>query len=103
MPGADTGMLMQPIWHCTVILQSESFDLLSRPAGIAIDSQSVMATDIMLPGSWVMDCIGHCPAEPLAASPVKGSTAQSHKTNKVRRIFTTASIAQRLISDKALS
>lgn len=88
---------MQPIWHCTSILHRGLLDLLSCPdmESDAVESQPGMDCDMALAVSIVMVCMGQGPAEPLAASPVKGSTAQSHKTNNVRRIFTTGSIAQR--------
>src|SRR5438094_415 len=99
MLGAEAGIVMQPIWHCTSILHSGLLDLLSCPDEESdietMESQPGMDSFMALEESIVMLCIGHGPAEPLAASPVKGSTAQSHKTNNVRRIFTTGSIAQR--------
>jgi hypothetical protein len=98
MLGAEAGMVTQPIWHCTSILHNGLLDLLSCPDDSDTDvmeSQSGMDAAVALVESIVMLCMGHGPAEPLAASPVKGSTAQSHKTNNVRRIFTTGSIAQR--------
>jgi hypothetical protein len=99
MLGAEAGMVMQPIWHCTSILHGELLDLLSCPDDEsdtdAMESQPGMDSAMALVASMVMLCMGHGPAESLAASPVKGSTEQSHKTNNVRRIFTTGSIAQR--------
>jgi hypothetical protein len=103
MLGAEAGMVMQPIWHCTSILHSGLGDLPSCPDDGSdtdsdtdvMESQPGMDSAMALVESIVMLCMGHGPAEPLTASPVKGSTAQSHKTNNVRRIFTTGSIAQR--------
>jgi hypothetical protein len=95
--GTETAWYKLPIWHCAVTLQSAVFDMLSCLAGVAIESQPGIDSDIPLPESAIVSCMGHCPAVPLAASPVRGSTAQSNTTKNVRRNFMGRIIAQRFV------
>jgi hypothetical protein len=74
-------------------LHSDTFDLpCSLDVGL-IESQLDISADMAAVSAVIGDSIGHGPAVPLAASPLKGSITHSSKTRSVRRIFIAASIA----------
>lgn len=73
-------------WHGAVTLQST---LLALPAvDDFVMSQPENPADLASCPCTDFDCcIGHSPAKPVAASPLKGSITQSSRTKKVRSTF----------------
>jgi hypothetical protein len=73
-------------------LHREAFDVPRSVDVDTIEPHPGISADMATVSPVIAASIGHCPVVPLAASPLRGSTAHSSKARGVRRIFIAASI-----------